>query len=65
MAKAAVKEVATVSGTALVAVEHDGVMYGPGKDDGDQLDLTPKQAQALIDVGAVKVNEAAEPEAKK
>jgi hypothetical protein len=37
--------------TALFVIEHDGVRYEVG----ESLDLSAKQAQALIDVGAAKV----------
>jgi hypothetical protein len=40
-----------VTVTALFVIEHDGVRYEVG----ESLDLSAKQAQALIDVGAAKV----------
>ena len=44
---------------ALVTVEHDGVKYGPGQTAGDKLELPQAQAQPLLEVGAVKLDEPA------
>lgn len=52
----------------LVPVNFDHVMYGPGQDAGDELELTNAQAKQLLEVNAIKLKEdaadAAEPVAK-
>lgn len=55
------KIIEMVALTALVAVEHDGVKYGPGEEAGDKFEAPKTQAQPLLDVGAAKltVDEAA------
>lgn len=42
---------------ALVAVEHDGVRYGPGAAAGARFACLPEQADALEAVGAVQLVE--------
>jgi len=51
------KNLVLIAVIALVAVEHDGVKYGPGQDAGDKLELPETQAKPLLEVGAVKLDE--------
>ncbi|QDL55929.1 hypothetical protein [Rhodoferax aquaticus] len=51
------KNLVLIALIALVAVEHDGVKYGPGQDAGDKLELPEAQAKPLLEVGAVKLDE--------
>lgn len=44
--------------TALVAVEHNGVMYGPGQAAGTDFETNELVAKPLLDVGAVEVSKA-------
>lgn len=42
---------------ALVPINFDHVMYGPGQDGGDELELTDAQAKQLLEVNAIKLKE--------
>ena len=41
----------------IVPINFDHVMYGPGQDGGDELELTDAQAKQLLEVGAIKLKE--------
>ncbi|QDL53134.1 hypothetical protein [Rhodoferax aquaticus] len=44
--------------TALVAVEHNGVLYGPGQPAGTDFETNELLAKPLLEVGAVEVSKA-------
>jgi hypothetical protein len=48
---------ALVALTALVNVEHDKVLYGPGQPAGTDFEATAAQARTLLGVNAVKLRE--------
>jgi hypothetical protein len=51
-------KLALIAVVALVAIEHDGVKYGPGQDAGEAFELTEAQAKPLLEVGAIKLVQA-------
>lgn len=46
-----------LAAVALMAVSHDGVVFGPGQDAGDKLSLSPAQAKSLVDAGVIRLVE--------
>jgi hypothetical protein len=46
---------AFVALAALVAINHDGTLYGPGQPAGDRFECKPDEAKALLDCGAAKL----------
>lgn len=55
------KNLPLTSVKALVPVDYDGTLYGPGLPDGDTLDVRQQDVEQLRSVGAVKVIPAANP----
>lgn len=52
------KALLSVALTALVAVEHNGVLYGPGQAAGTDFEVDELEAKALLEVGAVEISKA-------
>jgi chromosome segregation ATPase len=52
------KDLLLVMLTALVAVEHNGVLYGPGQAAGTDFEADKLEAKALLEVGAVEISKA-------
>jgi hypothetical protein len=48
------KPIPTVSVKALVTVNYDGTLYGPGLPDGDTFDCRETDVAQLQDVGAIE-----------
>lgn len=58
MTKTLSRSAAVFAVIALTGVQHDGVLYGPDSPNGDRFTLKAAEAEPLLAVGAVAIDEA-------